>query len=351
MKKLLLFAFLGVFAVGNSQVVVERATLGPLPGWNFNTLQASNTLTGTLTSVQIQGTLTASVAETYADDLTIYITPTSALALGGLLQVGGFSDLQTPQRYGWTNGASDEVGTVVSGTVTLTTPINFTGQAYQIWIGNGYGGEGTSGTWADITVTLNGVSEIQHTPPANCVATASISPANGATNIDPAAVMLSWGAPAGSDYTGYNIYLGDTLESLELAATNFQGTSAGPLDWSDMPGETIYWKVVPVNVNAEAVGCDEVWSFTLAGEMNTSDFFSNNLSIYPNPANDFFSISSTTSVIENVKITDLNGRVVKSIAANGVSDIQVNISDLTTGMYFVTVETDNGTGSTKLVKK
>lgn len=95
----------------------------------------------------------------------------------------------------------------------------------------------------------------------------------------------------------------------------------------------------------------EDYTVNVLADMSTGDFFASNLSLYPNPANDFFNLSSTTSIIENVKVTDLNGRVVKSIAANGVSDVQVNISDLTTGIYFVTVNTDNGTGSTKLVKK
>ncbi|MDY0088784.1 MAG: choice-of-anchor J domain-containing protein [Flavobacteriaceae bacterium] len=114
-------------------------------------------------------------------------------------------------------------------------------------------------------------------------------------------------------------------------------------------GQTIRVGIHCVSDDAYFFMVDD-FSVTTA-EMSTDDFFASNLSIYPNPANDFFNLSSTTSIIENVKVTDLNGRVVKSIAANGVSDVQVNISDLTTGIYFVTVNTDNGTGSTKLVKK
>lgn len=95
----------------------------------------------------------------------------------------------------------------------------------------------------------------------------------------------------------------------------------------------------------------EDYTVNVSPDMSTADFFTANLSLYPNPANDIFNLSSTTSLIENIKVTDLNGRVVKTIVAGNVSEVQINISDLTTGMYFVTVNTDNGSGSTKLIKK
>jgi len=72
--------------------------------------------------------------------------------------------------------------------------------------------------------------------------------------------------------------------------------------------------------------------------------------VYPNPANDIFNIESN-SAIKNITLTDLNGRTVKNINVNSLSSAEVNISDLTAGMYFVTVQTDNGSGSTKIIKK
>lgn len=54
--------------------------------------------------------------------------------------------------------------------------------------------------------------------------------------------------------------------------------------------------------------------------------------------------------INTIQITDLNGRVVKNVNAKGVSETQINISDLTTGMYFLNVQTDSGSGTTKIIK-
>ena len=131
-------------------------------GFNFTEAFAAGSVTGTLTGVTSNATLNASTGYTYADDLAIYVAG-SPLALGGFLQVGGFSNLNAAQRYSWTNGGSELPGTPVSGTVNFTTGINFdTNPTQSIWIGNGYGAAGTSGTWTG-TLTLIGLNS--GTPP------------------------------------------------------------------------------------------------------------------------------------------------------------------------------------------
>ncbi len=129
-------------------------------GFNFNEAYAAGSLTGTLTGATVNATLNASTSYTYADDLCIYVAGTP-LALGGLLQCGGFSNLNASQRYSWANGGSDAPGTPVSGTVNFTTGINMAAnpQNASIWIGNGYGAAGTSGTWTG-TITLIGVNAV-----------------------------------------------------------------------------------------------------------------------------------------------------------------------------------------------
>ena len=128
-------------------------------GFNFTEAFAPGSFTGTLTSVSSNATLNASTNLTYAADLAIYVAG-SPFALGGLLQVGGFSSLSANQRYSWANGGSADPGTPVSGTVNLNTPLTFnsgTNANQAIWIGNGYGSSSTSGTWTG-TLTLNGLT-------------------------------------------------------------------------------------------------------------------------------------------------------------------------------------------------
>ena len=124
-----------------------------LAGFEFSML-LHNTV-GKLTQVSINATLNNSVNDTFANDLTIYVDYLP-LDMGGLLQVGGFSNLGAAEHHSWGNGDSNATGTVVSDTISLTTPIVFAGMGSdpQIWLGNGFGSPDTSGTWSG-TVTLN----------------------------------------------------------------------------------------------------------------------------------------------------------------------------------------------------
>ena len=158
-QSILSIACFGLLASASNAAVTYTFTNQTWTGFNFNEAYPAGSLTGTLTAVSVNATLNASTAYTYADDLAVYVAG-SPLALGGLLQVGGFSNLNATQRYSWAPANSDAPGTPVSGTVNLTTSILFnpTSNAanMSIWVGNGYGAAGTSGTWTG-TVTLEGL--------------------------------------------------------------------------------------------------------------------------------------------------------------------------------------------------
>ncbi len=129
-------------------------------GFNFSEVLAPGQFAlGTLTAVSVNATLNLSTNFTYADDLTIYVDPLP-LSTGGLLQVGGFSNLGAAQRLSWANGASSIPGTTVIDSKAVNQ-IVFSGTASDptIWLGNGYGAAGTSGTWTG-SITLVGINAV-----------------------------------------------------------------------------------------------------------------------------------------------------------------------------------------------
>ncbi|WDO14241.1 T9SS type A sorting domain-containing protein [Flavobacterium sp. WW92] len=100
--------------------------------------------------------------------------------------------------------------------------------------------------------------------------------------------------------------------------------------------------------NSDIIGID---TFSVDRTLSTNDFFASNFAVYPNPSNGLVNLASKNNMAINaIQITDLNGRVVRNINTNGVSETQINISDLTTGLYFLNVQTDSGSGTTKIVK-
>jgi hypothetical protein len=175
MKKLLLSAALLATTLSASfaQVSLPPFETGNIPGATFIPLfQGMNgsytpqgisipKLTGSLNSITITATLTASVDFTYANDFTFLVTEAGSLnpAESRLIQVGGFSNIAA-NKIDWPCGAdcdSDEIGTVVTGTVTFTG-LDFAATEYVIWWGNGYAAEGTSGAWNVTELTFGGVN-------------------------------------------------------------------------------------------------------------------------------------------------------------------------------------------------
>jgi len=49
-------------------------------------------------------------------------------------------------------------------------------------------------------------------------------------------------------------------------------------------------------------------------------------------------------------MTDLNGRVVKQNSYSNVSEVQVNISDLASGVYMMNIKSDKGSVTKKIIK-
>jgi hypothetical protein len=161
MKKIALVAGLAAAVAGTASAdVTVTFTNQTWTGFNFTDLSAIyGGFTGTLTGVSVNATLNASTSSTYADDLCVYVD-IAPLGTGGLLQVGGFSNLGASQRLSWANGGASAPGTTVIDSKSVN-PIVFGGSAAdaKIWLGNGYGAAGTSGTWTG-SITLIGVNAV-----------------------------------------------------------------------------------------------------------------------------------------------------------------------------------------------
>lgn len=72
-------------------------------------------------------------------------------------------------------------------------------------------------------------------------------------------------------------------------------------------------------------------------------------SVYPNPATNVVYVENAKS-LSSITLTDLNGRIVLSKKYNGVSETAVNVSDLTAGVYLMTIENDGIKSTKKIIK-
>jgi hypothetical protein len=172
---------------------------------------------------------------------------------------------------------------------------------------------------------------------------------NGAATVNPS------GGPNGvGDFTQNIIEVNPTLNltAYPMAWAQYSYTITGLSGATDVKFAFRYFvpNGGPSGTNSDIIGID---TFSVdRPTAGTSDFFRNNLTMYPSPATDVLSIEAGNGLaITGLKITDLNGRTVSQQKAEGISSARVNVSGLNSGVYFLTVETTEGTGTSKFVKR
>ena len=102
----------------------------------------------------------------------------------------------------------------------------------------------------------------------------------------------------------------------------------------------------------EATVGAELWKLNNSGLSNTtSDFDENSIQIYPNPATNEINVSNTrNSGISTITIMDVNGRTIKQNTFNNFSNVQVNIAELSKGVYLMKINLEAGIVTKKIVK-
>jgi len=76
-----------------------------------------------------------------------------------------------------------------------------------------------------------------------------------------------------------------------------------------------------------------------------------NITLYPNPTDDLLNLSSSSNEILSVHIYTIEGRLVSSIKKEHQDISEINVSHLKSGVYFLTISTDIGQVTKKIIKK
>lgn len=85
--------------------------------------------------------------------------------------------------------------------------------------------------------------------------------------------------------------------------------------------------------------------------LSNPDFeFSNFVKLYPNPASTTITIESQTINLKSVEIFNSLGQLIQAIP-NDNNQLSIDVSNLSTGTYFVKVHSDKGVGVSKFVKQ
>lgn len=94
--------------------------------------------------------------------------------------------------------------------------------------------------------------------------------------------------------------------------------------------------------------------FTNSATLSTEDFqLINGITLYPNPSKDFFTISLPESLESKGSFEIFNnvGQKIYAKNINNNSDLQVNTSSLSSGIYFITLKIGNANRTFKFIKE
>jgi len=129
-----------------------------------------------------------------------------------------------------------------------------------------------------------------------------------------------------------------------------QGSPEAPIviDWTDFPmnpEEFVFLNEDPMN--------GTVYRFT-SEPMNitsTEVTISNQFQLYPQPANDIINLrfNNRTAAVNEIFIYNLSGDIVQTFSSNH-SEIRIDVSDLSQGLYIVRVNNEFGEYSRKFIK-
>jgi hypothetical protein len=167
-----------------------------------------------------------------------------------------------------------------------------------------------------------------------------ISPQNKSENIS-TTPTFTWNKSSEMEQYRFELSFNNIFDN-PLINKNVNDVSYSVVDGLNY-GENYYWRV-----NAEKDGVtktSEVWRFKTEDDVSVKDELESTLTILPNPANDYISITSEYT-IQSIKVFSQTGEMmIETLNA------KIDISDLTVGVYFILVESELGIEKGEFIKK
>lgn len=111
---------------------------------------------------------------------------------------------------------------------------------------------------------------------------------------------------------------------------------------------TVYVRFHYTGNDADSLSVDDV---LVTGSLGVNEVLASSFTTFPNPANDVITLTNSESTtVNNISISDINGRTIRTINVENLSEVQINVADLYAGVYFMTINSDAGKAVKKFIK-
>ncbi|WP_138432993.1 T9SS type A sorting domain-containing protein [Winogradskyella algicola] len=175
--------------------------------------------------------------------------------------------------------------------------------------------------------------------------TSAPSPSDGAMDVtidaNGNALAFSW---TGDPNASYTVNFGTTNPPTQ----SFDNFEPGESITGLAENTTYFWSVDALNCFGTTTGT--VWSFTTGLALSVTENEISKFSIYPNPVIDIVNIKSTNSIIDNIQIFDLSGKMISNYGSNDILDSQIDLSNLSKGIYLMKISAGDKTQTLKINK-
>ena len=163
-----------------------------------------------------------------------------------------------------------------------------------------------------------------------------------ATNVTTNSVVLDW--------TENGTATSWTVNYKEDNAALWSTTTANehPYTLTGLQPATAYTAYVVANCASGQSGASNMVTFTTE-TVGISDY-EQMISLYPNPNNGRFTINNEQLIMNNVQVYDVYGKLLKTVEVNA-NTAELDVRELSAGMYFVRISTEKGVVTKNFVKK
>jgi len=129
------------------------------------------------------------------------------------------------------------------------------------------------------------------------------------------------------------------------------GADAGEADFIVSPN----YVATPANTVASAVRFD---NYTIKAEatdrllaVDNTTTVATSFDVFPNPVNNVVNVSNAqNNTVNKITVTDVNGRIVKEAKYSNETNVQMNVSELSSGVYMMNISSEKGSTVKKIIK-
>ncbi|HQV36507.1 MAG TPA: T9SS type A sorting domain-containing protein [Flavobacterium sp.] len=232
-------------------------------------------------------------------------------------------------------------------TTTTTSGINIRFLTYDATLNGNAGGFWIGNFNTDIVAVDMSGNQINVIPATTHGLTGMYGAAvNSATNT---LFVYNQSAPSNDIISSISLSTGAMLVNYDVFANDLSSNgvtsslAGGTFLSSDIvPGQTILIGV------SQATPSNILWGININNLLSTTDLEKDSFKIYPNPVNNLLHFSTTN--FDEITIFNIDGKIIKSLKSNSLNDKTLDVSNLSKGVYIISVKSESNIKYFKIVK-